>query len=422
MSSASQEVRGSIDYNQFELRNAILQNLIVSPVGSVNGQLYYSSSKNIAFYKHPDEWRPFGIPPVHVKYADSIAMINDQTKQFKGYIYYTEDNDTYYEYLGTTLGNISDYNPIGGGNLNKIFYKRDVFTYTNINVFTLSKLPLSGLEVYINGQKKRFGVDYTVSDTTLTINTTNVLLDQYIPIAEIEAVYFYSTVPISNEVGDSPSEIVLKLQSLTGDDRLDATAIKNLPTVSSGGFITRNYLGDVWVHNGLFHSVSTSAIRSTELKFTPVLPSLNLNSGAKLIGVRFRVTATPSGTPSLRLGFWSLEENGELALVQDLGIVNPNSIGVITINCDVFFDVGKMHYITMGIDGDAGQTVQVQGYSGNPSGAWGATSNNFDSAGQGLEKSVAYTGVLPNTETLPITSATVNGASNIPLIHYLILG
>ena len=53
-----------------------------------------------------------GKPPVDGEYANQAAMIAAQGTQTAQYIYY--DNTSYWEYLGTTNGNISDYREIGG--------------------------------------------------------------------------------------------------------------------------------------------------------------------------------------------------------------------------------------------------------------------------------------------------------------------
>jgi len=50
------------------------------------------------------------IPPVDGSYADQATMIADQANQLAQYIYY--DGTSYWEYLGTTNGNISDYRTI----------------------------------------------------------------------------------------------------------------------------------------------------------------------------------------------------------------------------------------------------------------------------------------------------------------------
>jgi hypothetical protein len=50
--------------------------------------------------------------PVHKEYASSALMIADQANQTGGYLYY--NGQTYWEYLGTTVGDITDYRPFFG--------------------------------------------------------------------------------------------------------------------------------------------------------------------------------------------------------------------------------------------------------------------------------------------------------------------
>tara|TARA_R110000850_G_scaffold247387_1_gene372296 strand:+ start:4937 stop:6673 length:1737 start_codon:yes stop_codon:yes gene_type:complete len=114
MSQASHEFRGSVDFNQNELRNATFQRLITPPISPVQGQIYYNTTIESPFFWDTLKWKPFGLPAVHIKYVNETAMIANQTSQIEGYIYHDENLDIYYEYLGTTIGDINDYNPIGG--------------------------------------------------------------------------------------------------------------------------------------------------------------------------------------------------------------------------------------------------------------------------------------------------------------------
>jgi len=50
---------------------------------------------------------PSNVPPVDGSYADQAAMIADQGNQLAQYIYF--DGTDYWEYLGTVVGNITDY-------------------------------------------------------------------------------------------------------------------------------------------------------------------------------------------------------------------------------------------------------------------------------------------------------------------------
>jgi len=55
-----------------------------------------------------------GRKPVHKIYTDATAMYADQKKQHYGWLYRIETDDSHWEYLGTTLGTIADYKPVGG--------------------------------------------------------------------------------------------------------------------------------------------------------------------------------------------------------------------------------------------------------------------------------------------------------------------
>jgi hypothetical protein len=114
MSQASHEFKGSVDFNQYELRNATFQRLLTPPISPVEGQIYYSSLHKIPFYRDSTKWNPFGIKPVHKRYINQAALLADQALQIIGYIYYNEQLDIYYEKLETSTTSLSDYNPLGG--------------------------------------------------------------------------------------------------------------------------------------------------------------------------------------------------------------------------------------------------------------------------------------------------------------------
>jgi hypothetical protein len=114
MSQASHEFKGSVDFNQYELRNATFQRLLTPPISPVEGQIYYSSLHKIPFYRDDTKWNPFGIKPIHKRYINQAALLADQALQIIGYIYYNEQLDIYYEKLTTSTASISDYNPLGG--------------------------------------------------------------------------------------------------------------------------------------------------------------------------------------------------------------------------------------------------------------------------------------------------------------------
>lgn len=100
----------NVDFSQRELLNAVLQNLFQAPLIPIEGQVYYDSLYNVPHYWNENEWIPWE-RPIHRKYNSQAEMIADQQYQLKQFIYY--DGTIYWEYLGTTNGDISDYNPFG---------------------------------------------------------------------------------------------------------------------------------------------------------------------------------------------------------------------------------------------------------------------------------------------------------------------
>jgi hypothetical protein len=114
MSQASHEFKGSVDFNQNELRNATFQRLITPPVSPVTGQIYYDSVKNIVFYYNGVKWIPFGIQPVHISYSNESLLLAGQSSQLEDYIYYDETKEVFYEKKSTSTASLSDYNVIGG--------------------------------------------------------------------------------------------------------------------------------------------------------------------------------------------------------------------------------------------------------------------------------------------------------------------
>jgi len=97
----------NVDFSQRELLNAVLQNLFQAPLVPIEGQVYYDSFYNVPYYWNDNEWIPWE-RPIHKKYTSEAEMIADQQYQLKQFIYY--DGSVYWEYLGTTNGDITDYN------------------------------------------------------------------------------------------------------------------------------------------------------------------------------------------------------------------------------------------------------------------------------------------------------------------------
>lgn len=172
MSQASHKFKGSVDFNQNELRNATFQRLTTPPISPVQGQLYYNTPIQVPFYWNETKWLPFGLPPVHIKYTNQTDLIAGQSNQISGYIYYRSDIDIYYEYLGTTLGTMADYNPIGGAgtsnNIVKTIHIEETFlsgtgslqsqvaAYINANIAIDYNVQLSKINIIISKSSEGF--------------------------------------------------------------------------------------------------------------------------------------------------------------------------------------------------------------------------------------------------------------------------
>jgi len=142
MSQASHEFKGSVDFNQNELRNATFQRLITPPISPTQGQIYYNTTLESPFYWNQLRWLPFGLSPVHINYTNLTAMFAGQSNQLPGYFYLDLSSGVVYVYLGTTNGDISDYEPlITDSNRrqiidenNTIFADRDQIQFTRMVV------------------------------------------------------------------------------------------------------------------------------------------------------------------------------------------------------------------------------------------------------------------------------------------------
>lgn len=69
---------------------------------------YNGGGRVIVFYTFPGTETE--LSPVRFRYVDDADMFANQANQLEGYLYYSAGSDSYYDYLGTTNGDISDYN------------------------------------------------------------------------------------------------------------------------------------------------------------------------------------------------------------------------------------------------------------------------------------------------------------------------
>lgn len=106
-----------IDLANSELLNARFQNQFSFPDEPEGGQVIYRSDIGVgAFYDGVNEkWRFFGIAPNKEPYDDEASLFLDQENQDSFFQYLVLGEDKIYIYLGTTVGDISDYLLIGGG-------------------------------------------------------------------------------------------------------------------------------------------------------------------------------------------------------------------------------------------------------------------------------------------------------------------
>ena len=115
------------------------------------------------------------IPPVENPYVDLTAMFADQANQTSKY--FQKAGVLYYEYLGTTVGDITDYNAVGGGDVEEApidgtQYAREDATWTAITGggAVLDVFGRTGNVVAVSG-------DYNASQITETA-TEKIMTDE----------------------------------------------------------------------------------------------------------------------------------------------------------------------------------------------------------------------------------------------------
>lgn len=122
-------------------------------VGTVTG-IGIDTDGNIVEYSSAPS-----LPPVDGSYADEAAMIADQANQTAQYIYY--DGTSYWEYLGTTNGDITDYRQLGGV---PDIYESLTFTEVQTLISTNSLIP--GKAYLINDFQTIHQIPYTTDINT----------------------------------------------------------------------------------------------------------------------------------------------------------------------------------------------------------------------------------------------------------------
>jgi hypothetical protein len=95
------------------------------------------------------------IAPVENQYFDNTAMFADQINQTTSYIQYVANTDTYYEYLGTTVGNLTDYRELTADETTIINGKRTK---------PVHKIYINAAAMYADQKKQINGFLYRTSD------------------------------------------------------------------------------------------------------------------------------------------------------------------------------------------------------------------------------------------------------------------
>jgi hypothetical protein len=137
----------------------LIQDTTVEPVNVLTqDQIDAISNSN-----NPSESNPFAtlddigtqIPPVAESYINQSAMIANQSGQTSNYIYY--DGTSYWEYIGTTNGNISDYREIASPSQ---------WINTTGGIYYPNAIGV-GTSVLISGRSATFASDIQVNSLTV---------------------------------------------------------------------------------------------------------------------------------------------------------------------------------------------------------------------------------------------------------------
>ena len=116
-------------------------------------------------------------PPVDESYTTQSIMISSQSSQLSNYIYH--DGDTYWEYLGTTNGDITDYREIGGGGVDLYFEK----TYSELSALSQSADLVPGATYLITDYQT---IHLILNTTDINTGTVEPLLVKALSPTEID--------------------------------------------------------------------------------------------------------------------------------------------------------------------------------------------------------------------------------------------
>jgi len=89
--------------------------IIDFPLSPSVGQLYFKNGITWTWTGVSwDIYNNYPDTPIHLKYNTITSLLNDQENQYSKFIYFVNENNTYYEKLETNNGSILDYNVIRG--------------------------------------------------------------------------------------------------------------------------------------------------------------------------------------------------------------------------------------------------------------------------------------------------------------------
>lgn len=202
------------------------------------------------------------LPPVDASYADTAAMIVGQGNQTAQYIY--NAGIEYYEYLGTTVGDITDYRLVGSGSTPD-------------------------------------AVDVVVDDTNFTeslVGTTNV--QAALEILDNTLLFSRQSITITNANATAP--LTLNSATTVLEITLDAALTQDwAPASISGASVGRTYLLEIIKNsdNGIDLSTARSALTcgfDDDIDWTTALVDIEVNQRAVINFVGFKTNYIQFGS------------------------------------------------------------------------------------------------------------------------------
>jgi hypothetical protein len=185
-------------------------------------------------------------------------------------------------------------------------------------------------------------------------------------------------------------------------------------TINSNGASVRKYL-NAYYNNGYSSNAYEPTIDETETVYVPLQATVFMKGDHTLTALRMHQVAGGSGV-QLRFGLYSLENDGTLLLVSDLGFVTLTGLSAFELTTSVNMAVGKLYYVAIKFNNEPATVTQVIGTQGNMLGVFGIAGTDLTTSNQGLRKS-STAGTMPSTDTLPTASLSTNLKGNV-LLNY----